>query len=168
MFARALQLSLASTLACLVALPAFAGDTQEVRTTPAKATVGTKGTTSVTLAGKNGWHLNEEFPIQLKLAPAAGVTVDKGLLGRKDLAESSKESARFEVGFTASEPGQKTIDAEAHFAVCQATSCRPVTEKVVLALEVAPAAPPAPAAPAPAAPAPKGKGKPAKAGHAKK
>jgi hypothetical protein len=166
MFARALQLSLASTLACFVALPAFAGDVHEVRAALAKATVGTKATTSVTLAGKNGWHLNEEFPIQLKLTPAAGVTVEKGLLGRKDLAESTKENARFDVAFTANEPGAKTIDAEAHFAVCQATSCRPVTEKVVLALEVAPAAPP-PAPAAPAAPAPKAKGKAAK-GHAKK
>jgi hypothetical protein len=160
MSARALQLSLASTLACLVALPAFAGDFQEVRTAPAKATVGNKATTSVTLAGKNGWHLNEEFPIQLKLTPTSGVTVEKGLLGRKDLAESNKESARFEVAFTASEAGAKTIDAEAHFAVCQASSCRPVTEKVVLALDVAPAAPPpAAAAPAPEPAAPKAKGK---------
>ena len=169
MFVRALQLSFASALACLacfVAVPAFAGDVHEVHATLAKATVGTKSAASVTLAGKNGWHLNEEFPIQLKLAPGAGVTVEKALLGRKDLAESTKESARFEVPFTASEPGNKTIDCEAHFAVCQASSCRPVTEKLVLALEVAPAAPPPAAAPAPAAPAPKAKGK-AK-GHAKK
>jgi hypothetical protein len=167
MFVRAMQLSLASALAFLVAAPAFAGDVHEVRASQAKATVGAKGSTSVTLAGKNGWHLNEEFPIQLKLTPGAGVTVDKGLLGRKDLAESTKESARFDVAFTANEAGAKTIDAEAHFAVCQASSCRPVTEKVVLALDVAAAAPPPAAAPAPA-PEPETKGKKGKAGKAAK
>jgi len=158
MFTRATTLSFALVLA---AAPALAADTYEVSASEAKATVGAKATANVVLAGKNGWHLNEEFPISLVLKPTAGVTVEKNLLGRKDLAESSKESARFAVAFTASEPGKKTIDAEAHFAICQATSCKPVSEKLVLAVDVAAAAPPPAAAPAPApAPEPKGKAKP--------
>jgi hypothetical protein len=159
MFVRASHLSFATALALAAAAPAFAGELHEVKGSQAKATVGTKGSASVTLTGKNGWHINEEFPIQLKVAPGPGVSVDKPLLGRKDLAESTKELARFEVGFTASEPGAKTIDATAHFAVCQATSCKPVVEKVVLALDVAAAAPPAPPPAPPAEPATKGKGK---------
>jgi hypothetical protein len=118
---------------------ARADDTYEVKASEAKATVGAKGKASVTVVGKNGWHLNEEFPVSLKLTPGAGVAVEKPKLGRKDLAESTKERARFDVAFTASEAGKRTIDAEASFAVCQESACKPVKEKVVLAVEVAPA-----------------------------
>jgi hypothetical protein len=109
----------------------------EVTTSPAKAAVGAKGKTAVVLTAKNGWHLNEEFPVSLKLVPGAGVAVDKPKLVRKDLAESTKDRARFDVAFTASEAGQRTIEAEASFAVCQADACHPVKQKVVVAVEVA-------------------------------
>jgi hypothetical protein len=157
MLMRALPIALALGLA---AAPALAADTYDVSVAQAKATVGAKATASVVVTGKNGWHLNEEFPISLVLKPDASVNMEKKLLGRKDLAESTKEKARFEVAFTASEAGKKNIDAEARFAICQASACKPVTEKVVLPVEVTAAAPPA-AAPAPApAPEPKGKAKP--------
>jgi hypothetical protein len=159
MTARALHLSFAFALAVLPAAAVAAPETHAVKVSETKATVGAKGKTSVTLVGKNGWHLNEEFPVALKLAPGAGVTVDKAKLDRKDLAASTKDSARFDVAFTASEPGRKTIDAEATFAVCQEEACKPVKEKVVLALDVAPAAVATPPAAAPAKGKTKGKGK---------
>ena len=139
MFTRASQFSVAAALAVAFSAPAFAAETYDVSAAEAKATVGAKATASVVLAGKNGWHLNEEFPISLVLKPGAGVSIEKKLLGRKDLAESTQEKARFDVAFTASEPGKKTINAEAVFVMCQSTTCKPVREKVAFAVDVAPA-----------------------------
>jgi hypothetical protein len=114
----------------------------EVSTSPTKAAVGTPGKARVTLHAKNGWKMNAEAPMSLKVSPPPGVTVDKPKLGRKDLAESHKDSAAFDVAFTASEPGHKAIDGEASFVICQEAACKQVKEKVTMNVEVA-------AAPAP-------------------
>ena len=98
--------------------------------TPAKAKAGGKGKVSVTLAAKNGWKLNEEAPISLKLTPGAGLTVDKPKLSRKDLAQANNgHAARFDVPFTAAEAGKKSIDAEAAYVICQESACKQVKEK---------------------------------------
>jgi hypothetical protein len=133
---------LASTLLAgltLAPLTARAADTYEVQAPPAKATVGAKAKASVTITGKNGWHVNEDAPVSVKVSPPAGVSVDKPKLTRADLAERTKDRARFDVAFTAAEPGTKTIEAEARFVMCQEQACKPVTEKISLAVEVAPA-----------------------------
>jgi DsbC/DsbD-like thiol-disulfide interchange protein len=108
----------------------------EVSKTDASLTAGTKGKASVTISAKKGWHLNAEAPLTLKLLPAAGVEVDKTKLGRGDLAASNDTSARFDIALTAAEPGKKTVEAEAGFVLCQEDSCRPVKEKITLAVEV--------------------------------
>jgi DsbC/DsbD-like thiol-disulfide interchange protein len=113
----------------------------DVSKTDASLTAGTKGKASVTISAKKGWHLNAEAPLTLKLLPAAGVEVDKAKLGRSDLAASNETSARFDVAMTASEPGKKTVEAEAGFVLCQEDSCRPVKEKITFAVDVT--APPA-------------------------
>jgi DsbC/DsbD-like thiol-disulfide interchange protein len=113
----------------------------DVSKTDASLTAGSKGKASVTISAKKGWHLNAEAPLTLKLLPAAGVEVDKAKLGRGDLAASNETTARFDVALTAAEPGKKTVEAEAGFVLCQEDSCRPVKEKVTLAVEVT--APPA-------------------------
>ena len=126
----------------LFATRAFAADdTFEIRKTDGSAAVGAKATASVTITAKRGWHLNQEAPLSLKLAPVPGVVVDKPQLGRADLAASSETTARFDVGLTLAEPGKKVIEAEAAFVLCQKDSCRPVKEKLTLAAEAA--APPA-------------------------
>jgi DsbC/DsbD-like thiol-disulfide interchange protein len=117
---------------------ARAADTSyEVSKTDASLTAGGKGNASVTISAKKGWHLNAGAPLTLKLLPAPGVEVDKAKLGRGDLALSNETSARFEVGVTAAEPGKKSIEAEAGFVLCQEDSCRPIKEKVTLAVDVA-------------------------------
>jgi hypothetical protein len=118
---------------------ARAEDIYEVKKGDAKAVVGVKATTSVTIAAKSGWHVNAEAPVSLKLTPDPGITVVKPKLVRADLAQSTEDLARFDVAFTASEPGKKTINAECSFVMCQATTCKPVKEKLALAIEVSPA-----------------------------
>jgi hypothetical protein len=66
--------------------------------------------------------------------------LDKPKFARGDLALSNETTARFDVGLVASEPGKKTIEAEAGFVLCQENACRPIKEKLVLVVEaVAPA-----------------------------
>ena len=148
-------LSLASTLlagALLLAGAARAEDKlYEIKKTDAKVAVGGKGTASVTIATKNGWHVNAEAPITLSLTPPAGITLPKAKLARADLAASTQESARFDVPIEAAEPGSKVIAAEARFVICQETACKPVKETLSLNVEVA--------APAPAPKAKKAKAK---------
>jgi hypothetical protein len=132
-----------TTLALTLCLAGFsrAGDgSYEVSKTDASLTAGGKGKASVTISAKKGWHLNAEAPLTLKLLPAPGVEVDKAKLVRGDLALSNETSARFDVGMTAAEPGKKSIEAEAGFVLCQQDSCKPVKEKITLAVEVTPPA----------------------------
>jgi hypothetical protein len=121
------------------------GKLYEIRKTEPKVAVGAKGTASVTIATKEGWHVNAEAPITLALTPPPGLTMQKTKLVRADLAASTQESARFDVAFEASEAGAKVINAEARFVLCQETACKPVKETLALTIDVAAAAP-APAA----------------------
>jgi len=113
----------------------------EIKKSDAKVAVGAKATTSVTIATKNGWHVNGEAPITLSLTPPAGITLPKAKLARADLAASTLESARFDVAFEAAEPGSKVIAAEARFVICQETACKPVKETLSLTVDVSAAAP---------------------------
>jgi hypothetical protein len=117
--------------------PVAADDTYQVTKSDAATTVGIKAKADVTILAKKGWHLNAEAPLTLKLTPTPGVELDKAKLGRGDLALSTESTARFEVALTPSEPGKKTIAAEASFVLCQEESCRPVKEKLTLALDAA-------------------------------
>ncbi len=110
----------------------------EITKTDLKVAVGGTATTSLTIKVKGGWHVNGEAPISLALTPASGLSVQKAKLTRADLAASSADSARFDIPVSATEAGKKTINAEAHFVICQAQACKPVKETLALAVEVAP------------------------------
>jgi DsbC/DsbD-like thiol-disulfide interchange protein len=114
------------------ALPAQADDNYQVSKTDAVVTVGSKGKASVTIAAKQGWHLNAEAPLTLKLGTTPGLDLEKAKLGRSDLALSNETQARFDVGVTASEPGKRALDAEASFVLCQESACQPVKSKLTL------------------------------------
>jgi hypothetical protein len=114
---------------------ASAGELHDVKGGDGKAVVGAKAKASLTLLAKGGWHVNEQAPITVKLQPGPGLTLDKNRLTRADLVEKTQDRARFDVAFTATEPGKKTIDAEASFVICQDSACKPVKEKVVLAVD---------------------------------
>ncbi len=69
--------------------------------------------------------------------------VAKEKLTRVDLAESTKDAARFDIALTCAADaaaGRKTIDAEAKFVMCQESACKPVKETLALAIEVTPPA----------------------------
>jgi hypothetical protein len=139
----ALFVALPLALALAPAAPVRAGELHDVTSDPAKATVGTPGKAGLTLAAKNGWHLNPDAPISVKLTAPEGVTVDKPKLSRKDLALSTPEKARFDVAFAATTPGAKSIECETSFVICQESACKPIKETVTMKVDVVAAGTPA-------------------------
>lgn len=127
--------------------------TYEIKKTAVPATAGVASNVSVTVVGKNGWHVNEEAPITAAVKADPGVTLPKAKLTRADLAESTKQSARFDIPFSAAEPGKKTITAQTRFVMCQEQACKPASETVAFEIDVQ--APGAKKADAPAAKGPK-------------
>jgi hypothetical protein len=126
----------------LKSAPGAADDSYAISKTDASLTAGTQGKASVTISAKKGWHLNAEAPLTLKLVPSSRVAVDKAKLGRGDLALSNETTARFDIGLTVSEPGKTAVEAEAGFVLCQESACRPIKEKLTLAVDAtAPMAP---------------------------
>jgi hypothetical protein len=131
------RLLLALALTTSTATAARAADSlYEITKVEPKLAVGGTGTASLTIKVKGGWHVNDEAPISVALTPPPGLTVKKSKLTRADLAASSRESARFDIPVSATEAGQKTLGAEAHFVLCQEQACKPVKETVTLAIEV--------------------------------
>lgn len=121
----------------LVAGPARADEvTYEIHKTTSPATVGVASNVSMTVVGKNGWHMNGEAPITASVKADPGVTLPKAKLTRADLAASTKQSARFDIPFSASEPGKKTITAQARFVMCQEEACKPASETVAFEVDV--------------------------------
>jgi hypothetical protein len=119
-----------------VAAPAadanYAVDSKE-----AIVTVGEIGKARVTISARGGWHFKAEAPLTLKLSPAKGVAMDKRMLERADLVLRNDTSAIFVVGVVASAPGKKAIAAEAGFEICRDAVCRPIKERIKLAVVAA-------------------------------
>lgn len=93
--------------------------------------VGTAGRAEVTLEGRNGYHVNQEYPIQLTLRPPAGVEVAKTTLAREDATTFEEARAVFPVAFTPRAAGHHELTGELSFSVCNPQNClmerRPVT-----------------------------------------
>ena len=140
-------IALALALATLGSGAAWAGDkTYEIQKGTTATTVGAAAKASLTVQGKNGWHVNEEAPITVTLKADEGIALPKAKLARADLAQSTKDAAKFEIPFSASASGKKTITAEARFVMCQEQACKPEKETVSLEVQVAAAGEAAPAA----------------------
>lgn len=93
--------------------------------------VGGAGRAEVTLEGRNGYHVNQEYPIQLTIRPPQGVEVAKTTFAREDASTFEEARAVFPVVFTPREAGRKEFSGELSFSVCNPQNClmerRPVT-----------------------------------------
>jgi hypothetical protein len=129
----------AATAALLVGGRARAsdGETYSIEQHAAESAVGAPGKASLTVVGKNGWHVNADAPITVSLVADEGIALSKSKMTRGDLVESSKERARFEVGFTSATAGKKKITADTRFVMCQEQACKPVKETVTLTVAIA-------------------------------
>lgn len=117
--------------------PTATGESFELTTTTNEAAYpsGQLAQFGIQLVGRDGWHVNQEFPISVELRAPTGVTFAKSTLERGDAAEFGDESARFDVPFTPTAAGQHAVEAEVFFAMCTDSNCVP--EQRTLALNLA-------------------------------
>jgi hypothetical protein len=99
-------------------------------------TVGGEGRAEVTLEGRNGYHVNEEYPIQLTLRPPAGVEVAKTTLAREDASTFEEARAVFPVTLTPRQAGRHEVAGELSFSVCNPQNCLMERRPVSFAVDV--------------------------------
>ena len=104
--------------------------------TPAKVATGAKGSATLEIVPKKGWHLNDEFPYKLTVTPPAGTKVAKPEQGKKDTVAFSRESMKWAIDFEASSAGDKAFTGKVKFAVCTETSCDPKKEELAFNVKV--------------------------------
>ena len=104
--------------------------------TPAKVATGAKGSATLEIVPKKGWHLNDEFPYKLTVTPPAGTKVAKPEQGKKDTVAFSRTSMKWAIDFQASSAGDKAFTGKVKFAVCTETSCDPKKEELAFNVKV--------------------------------
>ena len=103
---------------------------------PAKVTTGSKGSATLEIVPKKGWHLNDEFPYKLTVAAPAGAKVAKPEQTKKDTVSFSHEKMKWAIDFEASAAGDKAFTGKVKFAVCTETSCDPKKEELAFNVKV--------------------------------
>jgi hypothetical protein len=98
-------------------------------------TSGEPGTVQLVLEARGGYHVNEDYPLSVKLQAPKAVKLSKFTLAKSDAAQIGQEQARFDVGFAA-EPGTHELLATVDFAVCTKETCVPDQRTVAVALKV--------------------------------
>lgn len=98
---------------------------------PLKA--GQAGSVEVVLAAKAPFHVNDKYPIKLKLKETPGVKYENMTVG-KDAVKLEAMKATMPVSFTPDAAGKRTVAGTFSFSVCTEDKC--LMEKRDLALEV--------------------------------
>jgi hypothetical protein len=103
---------------------------------PAKVTTGSKGSATLEIVPKKGWHLNDEFPYKLTMTAPSGAKVAKPEQGKKDTVAFSPDKMKWAIDFEASAAGDKAFTGKVKFAVCTETSCDPKKEELAFNVKV--------------------------------
>jgi hypothetical protein len=103
---------------------------------PDKVTTGAKGSATLEITPKKGWHLNDEFPYKLTVTAPAGAKVAKPEQGKKDTVSFSHETMKWAIDFSATTAGDKAFTGKVKFAVCTETSCDPKKEELAFNVKV--------------------------------
>ncbi len=107
----------------LASLPLVAGADQaataytlKVEAPPAKK--GQKSVAKIKITPGAGYHMTKVYPTSLTLSSGpAGVTVDKTKLTMKNAAKWEEQGGVFDVAYTATDAGKKTLSGKIKFAV---------------------------------------------------
>jgi len=94
---------------------------------------GQPGTVEVVLAAKAPFHVNDKYPIKLKLKETPGVKYDNLVVG-KDAVKLEPMKAVMPVSFTLDAAGKHTVAGQFAFSVCTEDKC--LMEKRDLLLDV--------------------------------
>lgn len=115
------------------------GANYEISTTPqGPFKVGGEGRVDVRLAGRNGYHVNQEYPIELALQPAEGLKLAKTKLVRADASAFEEAQAVFPVALTPESAGRKALHGTLNFSVCNPQNCLLERQDVSVELDAAP------------------------------
>lgn len=109
----------------------------DVSKTTTQVKTGTDGLLHLLIQAKKGYKVSPDAPLKIKLA-ADGLKLHKTKLGHKDAKDAKATSPEFGVRFAAAEAGKRKIDVDATFFVCDANICERKTEKLTVAVNVAP------------------------------
>jgi hypothetical protein len=94
---------------------------------------GQAGAVEVVLTAKAPYHVNDKYPIKLKLKETPGVKYENLTLG-KDAVKLEAMKAVMPVSFTPDGSGKRTVAGQFAFSVCTEDKC--LMEKRDLALDV--------------------------------
>jgi hypothetical protein len=94
---------------------------------------GQPGSVEVVLAAKAPFHVNDKYPIKLKLKETPGVKYDNLVVG-KDAVKLEPMKAVMPVNFTLDAAGKHTVAGQLAFSVCTEDKC--LMEKRDLLLDV--------------------------------
>ena len=99
----------------------------------ASVKAGQAGVVEVVLAAKAPFHVNDKYPIKLKLKETPGVKYENLLIG-KDAVKLEAMKAVMPVSFTPDAAGKRTVAGQFAFSVCTEDKC--LMEKRDLLLEL--------------------------------
>jgi len=91
-------------------------------------------TLTVTIRGKNEWHINDQGPMSLTLKPSPGAKVAQARLGRSDLTVSTPDTASFSTMVQATR-GPASVEAHARFVMCHEEACKMVEETLTVVVK---------------------------------
>ena len=86
-------------------------------------TVAQEGEVEIRLVPRNGYHVNAEYPIRLRVTPPAGVTLARAEFDKAAAKEFGDPRAIFGVRFTPAAAGEASFTADFRFSVCNPQTC---------------------------------------------
>jgi hypothetical protein len=98
---------------------------------------GARGSASLTIAPAAGRRIDGAAPLSVRLSAPKGLKLERRRLSLADAADPRAEAPRFDLAFTAEQPGAYALTVEARFWICAKKTCRPVRDKVEIAVTVA-------------------------------
>jgi hypothetical protein len=121
----------AATLAFAVAVPVTGQATSKVAAQKSgsfydvkveTARNGARGTATITVSGKNGYHCNIQYPWKLTLTADPSLGLDKTVLRKTEAARFTERSVVFSVSYEAR--AGKTVSAELKLSLCDDKQCQ--------------------------------------------
>lgn len=94
--------------------------------------VGKPGELQIQLEGRGDWHVNQDYPIRVKIAVGEGVSVDKAELVRSDAKRFDEGQVEFLAQVQPSVAGEHEVECEVSFAMCTEENC--IREKRTVAM----------------------------------
>lgn len=109
----------------------------ELDGTSREVQAGKSGTLKLTIRPAEGYKVSAEAPLKIGLQ-SEGLDLAKKTLGHADAKDKKSIAPEFSVGFDAGVPGEKSIQVDATFFVCNEKLCERKNEKVNVPVKVKP------------------------------